>query len=118
MGATADTFMMVKADFILPNHILIMDYLAKQNFDNTCGWNGKREWQECIFKIKEIEANQEELKDEEILSDYESIKPDKRNRITEEEGPILKIIERRVYEENRHVFPYYNWKAFEISKIK
>lgn len=36
VGATADTFMMIKADYILPNHILIMDYLTQQRNDGKC----------------------------------------------------------------------------------
>ena len=63
-----------------------------------------------------MDADQDELEDEDLLSDLDSIKPNKNKKITFDKGPIMKIIERRVYEENRHIFPYYNWKAFEISK--
>mmetsp|Transcript_15648 Transcript_15648/g.13692 ORF Transcript_15648/g.13692 Transcript_15648/m.13692 type:complete len:219 (+) Transcript_15648:162-818(+) len=35
LGATADTFMMVKADVILPNHLLVLDYLAKQTYHDN-----------------------------------------------------------------------------------
>lgn len=116
LGAIADTFMLVKSDYILPNHILIIDYLSRQKEKGKCKCGGKQQCQECIFKNIEVEADQKDLNNEDILSDLESIKPDKRDRITLDEGPIMKIIERRVYEENKHIFPYYNWKAFEISK--
>jgi protein FAM50 len=114
-GAVADTFMMIKADFILPNHILLMDYLALQINDGSCDCGGKQQCQKCIFEPKEIDVNIHDLQDPEQLSDLESVKPDKRDKITIDEGPICKIIERRVYEDNRYIFPYYNWKAFEIS---
>lgn len=107
---------MVKADFILPNHIPIMDFLSKQKLDDKCECGGKLQCQECIFPTEDADANPLEMGDKEILSDFEGVKEENRTKITIDKGPIMKIIERRVFEECKYVFPYYNWKAFEISK--
>ena len=30
-------------------------------------------------------------------------------------GPVLKVLERRNYEQKRYLFPYKNWTTFELS---
>lgn len=92
-----------------------MDYLALQKDGKSCDCGGKQQCQKCIFTAKTIDANIDDLQNPDLLSDFEGVKPKYRDSITIDEGPILKIIERRTYEDNRYIFPYYNWKAFEIS---
>lgn len=114
-GATADTFMMVKADYIMPNHILLMDYLDQQKPLGKCQCGGKQEWQQCIFTVAKKELEAEELQNKEMFSDEEQEGYGKVTEVDVDTGPMCKIIERRVYEQNKYMFPYYNWKTFELA---
>lgn len=109
--------MMVKADFILPNHILMMDYLSEQKPEGKCKCGGKQECQQCIFKIEQQELNKEELKDDDMFSDDEGSYQNL-DKIDVDVGPMLKLVERRVYEQNRYIFPYYNWKTVELTGLR
>lgn len=118
LGATPDTFMAIKADYILPNHILIMDILAQQRQDGSWKCKGKQEWQEWLFKISKNKTDTEELKNKDLFSDDDKEGFDESKEIEIDSGPMLKIVERRIYEQNRYMFPYYNWKTFELTGFR
>lgn len=117
-GATPDTFMAIKADYILPNHILIMDILSQQKQEGDWKCKGKQEWQECLFKISQNKTGVEDLKNKELFSDDDKEGFDETKEIEIDSGPMLKIVERRIYEQNRYMFPYYNWKTFELTGFR
>jgi hypothetical protein len=57
----------------------------------------------------------EELQNKEMFSDEEQEGYGKVTEVDVDTGPMCKIIERRVYEQNKYMFPYYNWKTFELA---
>ena len=69
--------------------------------------------QQCIFKV---ETQELDLGAIEGANEFNMSK--KGQKISVEVGPVLKVIERRAYEESKNYFPYYNWKAFEITRLK
>lgn len=109
--------MAVKGDFIMPNHILIMDYLAEQRTDGKCLCAGKKECQQCLFRLTKIPFTPEVFSKTDVFSE-EDVDPNAIPEIDEDKGAMLKVIERRVYEQNRYMFPYYNWKTYEQRSAK
>lgn len=59
--------------------------------------------------LEKEKVNQEDYQgeDRENLSGQEEIEIDV--------GPVLKVLERRNYEQKRYLFPYKNWTTFELS---
>ena len=117
-GVTPDTFMAIKADIILPNHILIMDILSQQKQEGGCKWKGKQECQQCLFKIEKHAINKEDINNKELFSEDDKEDFNDVTDIEIDSGPMLKIVERRIYEQNRYMFPYYNWKTFELTGFR
>lgn len=147
-GSLVDTFMVIKGDYILPNHILFLDYVT-QTEGEKWQWTDIQEWQKWLFKVTKstCEANLEgmhqngifkqnslsfifeiilsknmfivlniEIKNIDILSETEGVEPN--TPLFIDNGPMLKILERRNYDKQKHLFPYNKWKTYELKGLR
>jgi hypothetical protein len=60
-----------------------------------------------VLEKQRINAEEYQGEDRENLGSQEEVEVDV--------GPVLKVLERRNYEQKRYLFPYKNWTTFELS---
>ena len=93
MGAPVQGFLLVKGDFIISTH--------------TQNSKGKPT---TFLDLYQNENNVEIIKQILVIDNKD---PKKNDQMKDVSGMKIKIVEKQIYQKQKHLFPFVNWKVFD-----
>ena len=129
--------MVIKGDYILPNHMLFLDFVYQSEREKTELEGSQNESLKTprdadkstanemftIFDTKKIEPDTEEygllleeIKENNLDPIDEVRQGEPKHSIFVDKGPVIKVLERRNYQ--KHLFPYNTWKTYELKGLR
>ncbi|KAH6614898.1 XAP5, circadian clock regulator-domain-containing protein [Boeremia exigua] len=118
---SVDDLMLVRGEVILPHHYEFYYFL----FNNVAGFNGPIfDWSTQLSKASPVIKSDGQEK----IDEYDPLNPKKNKdqevRLPDEElegyhddSTITKVVDRRWYEKNKHIFPASVWEEYSPDKV-
>jgi protein FAM50 len=114
---SVDDLMLVRGDIIVPHHYALFHFISNK----TVGYDGQLLFDYSVDKTEATPDLEEELEEE-----YDPLNPKKQSKTSQialqqlegytKEAELVKIVDRRWYLKNSHIFPATLWEEFDNSK--